>query len=1196
MREAFVANPEHRSPSGPHAGITESTSALLRSRQAETLYHALFNEIADAVFVVDRQTRRFVDCNEAAVRQYGYSREEFLSMSPLELHLPEDRAFVQQRIAESAGGISREYTHRTRDGGCLRVEVNSSVVNYNGRECLLSVVHDISARLHAEQASRESEAQFRAMAETAAASIAIYQNDKFIYANPACEALTGYTRQELRDMNFWDVAHPEMREIVRLRGKQRQAGKISIPMRYELKIIRKNGDIRWLDFTADAIEFAGSRAVLLTGFDTTERREAEQNLQVQKAYLEQLFESAPEGIAVIDAEGKILRINREFTRMFGYMAAEAEGKIIYELVVPGNGTQEAMGLIRRAIEVGPSIVEGQRQRKDGTLLAVSLLIAPILLSRGQTALYAIYRDISERKQAEARLRESESQFRVMAETAGSAIFIYQGDKFLYVNPATEAMTGYSRQELLQMNFWDITHPDMRDLIRQRGFDRQAGKSDVPARYEIKIVRKDREVRWIDFAAGVISVAGHLAGLGSGFDITERKRAQQLQSALYRIAETARLSSDLQQLYTSIHAILSELMYAKNCYIAYYDPAANMVSFPYFVDEYEAFAAPRSGARGVTEYVLRTGEPLLANPQMLAELESRGEVERIGQPSLDWMGVPLKKGTETFGVLVLQTYEPNVRYGEKEKQILSFVSQQIANAIEIKRNEEALRSSEARYRSLVQSAVYGIYLSSIDDKFLDVNPALVSMLGYDRAEELLPLALARDVFVNPEEHARMIEQYRHSPRVEGVEVKWRRKDGRQITVRLSGRAIIDHNGQAPVFEMIAEDVTERLALEEQLRRSQRMEAVGRLGGGIAHDFNNLLTVIRGNTELLLEEVTTAHLRAEVDEIRKAADRATDLTKQLLAFSRQQVLAPKVFELSAVISNMEGFLRRLLGSDVELSTQSQPDLGRVKADPGQIEQVIMNLAVNARDAMPHGGRLAIELNNVPLDEKYAREHPDVVPGNYVMMQVTDSGVGMDQATCSRIFEPFFTTKPAGQGTGLGLSTVYGIVQQSGGHIWVDSEIGKGTAFRIYLPQVTEPAGKISHRPGEHEATPKGTETVLLVEDEDGVRELVKQVLIKHGYKVISAAEGEEALRMCANASECPDLLLTDVVLKSMNGGELAQLLISRYADLKVLYMSGYSDDAVEHRGVFSDNSAFLQKPFSTSALMQKIREVLDGPSMK
>jgi len=1186
-----VANPGRRPPSDTHAGIAGTNPAPVRTlHEAEALYRSLFNQIADAVFVIDRQTCRFLDCNDAALGKYGYSREEFLALTPMDLHRSEEYAFIQQRIAESKGGVSQEFTHRTRDGVLLRVEINSSVVNYHGRECLLSVVHDVTAHHQMEQSSRESEAQFRAMAETAISSIVIYKGDKFVYVNPATEAITGYTRQELLQMNFWDTVHPDMREMVRQRSRDRQAGKIPVPTRNEIKVLCKNGDIRWLDFTAGAIGYAGSSAVLCTGFDITERKQAEQNLQVQKAYLEQLFESAPEGIAVIDAEGKILRINREFSRMFGYSAEEANGKTIYNLVVPTEKKEEALELIKRATETGPSFIESQRHRKDGSLLDVSLLIAPIILSPGQTALYAIYRDISERRKAEARLRESETQFRVMAETAASAIFIYKGDRFIYVNPATEAITGYTRPELLNMNFWDITHPDMRELIRQRGLDRQSGKENVPNHYEIKIVRKGGEVRWIDFAAGVIMLGGNLAGFGSGFDITERKRAQQLQSALYRIAETARLSSDLQQLYTSIHAILSELMYAKNCYIAYYDPATDLVSFPYFVDEYDPPPPPRSSRRGVTEYVLRTGEPLLATTEILEELENKDEVDRIGEPSLDWMGVPLKKGNETFGVLVLQTYEPNVRYGEKEKQILSFVSQQIANAIEIKRNEEALRSSEARYRTLVQSAVYGIYLTSVDDKFTDVNPALVSMLSYERAEEVLALNLVRDVFVNPEEHARLVQQYRQTQRVESMEVKWRRKDGRQITVRLSGRAVLDQ-GHTAGFEMIAEDVTERLAIEEQLRQSQRMEAVGRLGGGIAHDFNNLLTVIRGNTELLMEGVKSAHLLAEVEEIRKAADRATELTVQLLAFSRQQMLAPKVLELNAIISNMEGFLRRLLGEDVELRTQFQPDLDRVKADPGQVEQVIMNLAVNARDAMLQGGRLFIELANIHLDEKYAHAHRDVTPGDYVRMMVTDTGVGMDRTTCSRIFEPFFTTKPAGMGTGLGLSTVYGIVQQSGGHIWVDSEVGKGSSFKIYLPKVTEPAAKIPQRTTDQEI-PGGTETVLLVEDEDGVRELVSHILLNHGYKVLQAAQGEEALRMCDDLSERLDLLLTDVVLKSMNGGELAQRLVTKYPHIKVLYMSGYSDDAVEHRGVFAADSAFLQKPFSTRALMQKIREVLDS----
>src|SRR5260370_7928248 len=291
-----------------------------------------------------------------------------------------------------------------------------------------------------EQSSRESEAQFRAMAETAISSIVIYKGDKFVYVNPATEAITGYTRQELLQMNFWDTVHPDMREMVRQRSRERRGGKSPGRTRREMKVLCKNGDIRWLDFMAGAIGYAGSSAVLCTGFDITERKQAEQNLQVQKAYLEQLFESAPEGIAVIDAEGKILRINREFSRMFGYSAEEANGKTIYNLVVPTEKKEEALELIKRATETGPSFIESQRRRKDGSLLDVSLLIAPIILSPGQTALYAIYRDISERRKAEARLRESETQFRVMAETAASAIFIYKGDRFISTTPATHPIT------------------------------------------------------------------------------------------------------------------------------------------------------------------------------------------------------------------------------------------------------------------------------------------------------------------------------------------------------------------------------------------------------------------------------------------------------------------------------------------------------------------------------------------------------------------------------------------------------------------------------------------------------------------------------------------------------------------------------------------------------------------------------------
>ena len=634
------------------------------------------------------------------------------------------------------------------------------------------------------------------------------------------------------------------------------------------------------------------------------------------------------------------------------------------------------------------------------------------------------------------------------------------------------------------------------------------------------------------------------------------------------------------------------MYAQNLYIALLNETGDYLHFPYYVDENRVSTTGRSLGRGITEFVLQTGKPLLAGPEKMRALQESGEIQQSGPRCLDWLGVPLRQGNKVFGVIALQSYDANIRYRERDKEILTYVSQHISIALVRKRQEEALRVSEARHRSLVESAVYGMYRSTLDGRFLDVNPALVQMLGYSSAEELLAVDMARAVYADPDQRAAVIQAYNESGRLGTCELRWKRKDGHQIIVRLSGTPFKNERGETLGFDMIAEDISERRTLEEQLRQSQKMEAVGRLAGGIAHDFNNLLTVIKGYSELVLDDLDNADpLRHEVDEIKKAADRAASLTRQLLAFSRQQVLAPKVLDLNLVVHNMDKLLHRLLGEDVDLFTVLEPGLGRVKADPGQVEQVIMNLAVNARDAMPQGGKLTIETANADLDEGYVREHAAVKPGRYVMIAVSDNGTGMPEKVKSRIFEPFFTTKEVGKGTGLGLSTVYGIIKQSGGYIWVYSEVGRGSTFKVYLPRVDSPADiplSRSLQPARH-----GSETVLLVEDEEGVRSLMRQVLHKHGYNVLEARHGGEALLMCERHQGKIDMLLTDVVLQQMSGRELAQRLLKLRPEMKVLYVSGYADDAIVHHGVLTAGMAFLQKPFTTEAFARKIRYVLDGP---
>jgi PAS domain S-box-containing protein len=790
-------------------------------------------------------------------------------------------------------------------------------------------------------------------------------------------------------------------------------------------------------------------------------------IDVRRQYLEQLFQTSPDALLVVDDSFRTLCVNQEFQQMFGYSAGQIMGQPIDELVLPA-GREAESEWIAQCLRRGERVtLETQRRHHDGTLLDVSLSSSPLLIEGRIAAFYAVYSDIS-----------------------------------------------------------------------------------------------------------------------------ERKRAESLSSALYRIAEKASATQDLQQFFAAIHGIVDELMCARNFSIAIHDPETDLLSYPYFVDEKESAPAPAKPGNGLAEYVMRRGEPLLCTPELAQEMQRSGEIELSGEPALHWLGVPLKVNHHILGALILKSYSKNIRFRERDKDVLALISQQLAAAIDRKRNEQALRRSEVRYRSLVQSAVYGIYRSSLAGHFLDVNPALIGMLGYDSAIEVLALDPQKDVFVEPREYARLVDEFRRTGGIDGFEVRWKRKDGVPITVRVSGRAVAGGDEPADVLEAIAEDITARRVLEDQFRQAQKMEAVGRLAGGIAHDFNNLLMVISGYTEVLLDHLMVGHpLHGKAEAIQQASNRASTLTRQLLAFSRKQLLELKVIDVNAIVADMERLLRPLIGEDVELTTQLAPSVGCTRADAGQLEQVIMNLVVNAKDAMPNGGKICIRTAPVTLDESHRLENTFIKNGPYVMISVSDSGQGMDRETQARIFEPFFTTKEKGKGTGLGLSTVYGIIKQSGGYVFVQSEPGRGTTFTIYFPRVDGPCEVRGDAPVS-QAAAGGTETILLVEDEESVRQLVRETLQSRGYRVLEAASGNAAMAIAAQHGETIHLVITDVVMPGLSGHELVQQLLPARASMKVLYLSGYAQDAFATTVAADDQKAFLQKPFTLQSLSRKVREVL-GP---
>ena len=746
------------------------------------------------------------------------------------------------------------------------------------------------------------------------------------------------------------------------------------------------------------------------------------------------------------------------------------------------------------------------------------------------------------------------------------VIVNEAGEIVLINSQTEKLFGYDREDLLGHSVERLIPARFQD----RHLDHRAAYLSDPrvrpmgAGLELYAIRKDGHEFPVEISLSPLKTAEGVLVTAAIRDISERKRIEgqihklnlelqakeQLQLLLDSTAE-AIYSIDVDGACTLCNAAClrllgysrdSELL-AKNMHALMHHTRPDGRTYP--VEECKIFQAFRQGkGTHVTDEVL-------------------WRADGTSFPAEYW-SYPVRHNSRVVGSVVT-----------------------FFDITQRKKSEEALRRSESRYRSIIESAPYGVFRVDQNGRIAMANSAFAAMLGYQAPDEVLGLNTGADVYLNSTEQQRARDYASEDPKV-GYETKWKRKDGKTITVRLGGRRLPDDDELPGGFEVFVEDITAHRSLQKQFEHAQKMEAVGRLAGGVAHDFNNLLMIISGYAQLLDESSADPKKVVEyATRIQDASSKAATVTRQLLAFSRKQVLEPTVLDLSYVVKDLAKMLPRLLGEDVETVMELDPQVGTVRADRGQIEQVIMNLAVNARDAMPQGGRLTIATSNVALDASYY-QGVEVPPGQYVLLAVSDTGIGMDAETQVHIFEPFYTTKEAGKGTGLGLATVYGIVKQSNGFIWVYSEPDKGSIFKIYLPRVDAAADSDeSLQPVQVPST--GTETILLVEDEAVLRNVCRVYLESKGYTVLEAGNAKEAMKICQSHDRPIHVLITDIVMPGLGGLELAKSALELRPALSVVLVSGYTDRPLDREAI--SFGKFLQKPFSFDALARTVRSLLD-----
>lgn len=1012
----------------------------------------------------------------------------------------------------------------------------------------------VSELEHVKKALEETESRFQALFENMDNAVAVYKAEQdgedfvLIDFNKAAEKIEQISRSEVLGKSVLEV-FPGIKESGLFGVFQR----VWRTRRAESYPVSEHKDHRIQEWRENFVYRLPSGEVVTTYSDETERKRSEDTLRQSEEKYRLIFSKERDAIVVTHEETyEILDVNESCERLYGY--SREDMLRMKALDLSAEPEKSIIALQQGLRPEGIVVPLRWHRKKDGAVFPVEISSTPFSWN-GERVVCSLIRDITERKNAEDELREKEKLLQSILSTSPVGISLTENRKLKWANPAWEEMFGFEKKEYLEQ--------DTSILYSSEAEYKRVGQELYPnltlgdvTQTDVRFTRQNGSIFEAQIRMKALDPSDPAKGtIAAITDISERKQAEDLLQF-----EKERFEMLAQ------NAPFGMLMISEKGDFQYLNPRFK-----------EIFGYDLSDVPNGREWFRRAYPDSTYRKEVIAAWIDDLQGHRRGETRPRVFTVTCKNGSQK-----IINFRP-VKLGAGQDLVTC------EDITERKEAERELLESEQRYRTLFEQSRDAVIITTRDGKVEAVNQAFLDLFGFT-GEEAANMDIL-NIYIDPSDRMRFQEDIERHGSLKDYEVRRRKKDGTVIECLLTSTVQLDENGRIISYQGIIRDVTERRQLQKQLLQAQKMEAIGQLAGGIAHDFNNILTAIIGYSDVLTQQIPEdSPYHSKLMQINRAGARAADLTRQLLAFSRKQILDLRPLNLNEVVANFEKMLRPLIGENIEVTTLLDPSVGKVMGDAAQIEQILLNLVINSRDAMPKGGKLTVETANVSLDKSYARTHSEVRPGPYVMLAVSDTGQGIDPSVLPRVFDPFFTTKEKDKGTGLGLSTVYGIVKQHQGHVTAYSEPGLGTTFKVYLPLVQRASEEASSASA---AMPQviGTETILIVEDEEIVRQLTAEVLESLGYSVLQCRDPEEAKRVSAAHQGPMHLLLTDVVLPQMDGKSLFGFLSPLFPDMRVLYVSGYAENAIVHHGVLDAGVKFLQKPFTVESLAKKVREVLD-----